>query len=165
MIGRTFGVHEHEPDFEIIPEGFRDHVTALREALIDGSPPVVALTPDLCCRGALMHNESADYVLVVFEPISRRDSKGRLDAFGLTRREHQVAELVLDGLGNRTIAARVGVSENTVESHIKRVLTKARAIARGIRLKNPRRFGLSRAATCDRRAALAPPRNVRSSGA
>jgi DNA-binding CsgD family transcriptional regulator len=42
----------------------------------------------------------------------------------LTARERQVALLVADGLANRVIADRLGVSERTVESHVRNVLTK-----------------------------------------
>jgi len=61
---------------------------------------------------------------------SSRRPRHRLAAYALTQRESEVAELVLDGLGNRAIADRLHVSENTVESHIKRVLTKARTPSR-----------------------------------
>lgn len=124
ILGELYGAIGREEDFKTIPEPFRDRVSALRHALETGTPAIVTLTPELCCRGALMHSDAGDYVLVMFESISRGASRRRLDSYRLTRRERQVAELVLDGLGNRAIATRLRVSENTVESHIKRVLTK-----------------------------------------
>jgi DNA-binding NarL/FixJ family response regulator len=125
-----FGIAGRADDFSVMPEGFRRHVRALREAIGAAAPPVSALTPDLCCRGTLLHSEAGDYLLVTFESIARRRPRHRLAAYGLTQRESEVAELVLDGLGNRAIADRLHVSENTVESHIKRVMTKARAPSR-----------------------------------
>jgi DNA-binding CsgD family transcriptional regulator len=42
----------------------------------------------------------------------------------LTARERQIALLLADGLTNRTIADRLAVSERTVESHVRNLLTK-----------------------------------------
>ena len=65
------------------------------------------------------------YLLVLFEPASRRNMvQHTLDACGLTPREHEVASLVLEGLTNRTIADRLTLAEYTVETHVKRILTK-----------------------------------------
>ena len=130
LMREQFGLAGRADDFAVIPEIFRRHVRALRKALASGEPPVSAVTPDLCCRGELMQSEAGEYLLISFEPIARRRPRHRLAAYRLTHRESEVAELVLEGLGNRAIAARLHVSENTVESHIKRVLTKARAPSR-----------------------------------
>jgi len=42
----------------------------------------------------------------------------------LSRRERQVADLVAEGLTDRAIAAQLGVSARTAESHVARILTK-----------------------------------------
>ena len=42
----------------------------------------------------------------------------------LTTRERTVAELVSDGLSNRQIAARLYLSERTVETHVSAILAK-----------------------------------------
>jgi DNA-binding NarL/FixJ family response regulator len=42
----------------------------------------------------------------------------------LTRREREVARLVLDGLKNREIGAELRISEHTVEHHVTAVLAK-----------------------------------------
>ncbi len=49
---------------------------------------------------------------------------GGADADVLTAREREVALLVADGLPNRVIAERLAVSERTVETHVRNVLTK-----------------------------------------
>jgi DNA-binding CsgD family transcriptional regulator len=49
---------------------------------------------------------------------------GGADADVLTAREREVALLVADGLANRVIAKRLAVSERTVESHVRNVMTK-----------------------------------------
>lgn len=43
---------------------------------------------------------------------------------GLTRREHEVAELVADGLTNRQIAATLFISERTADSHLEQIRQK-----------------------------------------
>jgi DNA-binding NarL/FixJ family response regulator len=57
----------------------------------------------------------------------------------LTRRELEVLQLIGNGLGNREIAHRLHVSEETVKTHVQRLLrklratTRAHAVARGLR--------------------------------
>jgi ATP/maltotriose-dependent transcriptional regulator MalT len=59
---------------------------------------------------------------------------------GLTTREHEVLTLVADGLHNREIAGRLGVSEHTVKFHLGAVFgklgasTRTEAVQKGLRL-------------------------------
>lgn len=50
--------------------------------------------------------------------------QGGVPSAGLSRREREVLELLVDGLSNRTIAERLYVSVNTVRNHVQRVITK-----------------------------------------
>jgi DNA-binding response OmpR family regulator len=58
---------------------------------------------------------------------------------GLTRREHEVLELLGEGLAQREIAQRLGIASRTVGSHVERILVKldvhsrAHAVARAYR--------------------------------
>src|SRR5688500_6690524 len=58
----------------------------------------------------------------------------------LTTREHDVLALVADGLANRDIAARLGISDHTVKFHLASIFgklgvsTRTEAVQRGLRL-------------------------------
>lgn len=54
----------------------------------------------------------------------------RIEALGLTPRELEVLQLIADGLSTREMADRLFVSENTVKTHISRVLDKLGASRR-----------------------------------
>jgi DNA-binding NarL/FixJ family response regulator len=45
-------------------------------------------------------------------------------SLSLTRREHEVAELVARGLTNRDIATQLYLSERTAQNHVQHILTK-----------------------------------------
>ncbi|HEX7284793.1 MAG TPA: response regulator transcription factor [Candidatus Angelobacter sp.] len=92
--------------------------------------------------------EAADAGLVLLHPTSARNLiAGRLANFSndedevehLTAREREVLRLIGDGLGNKQIAARLGVSEHTAKFHTSSILGKlavtnrTEAVAEGIR--------------------------------
>jgi DNA-binding CsgD family transcriptional regulator len=51
----------------------------------------------------------------------------RLEALGITPREHEILTLIAAGLSNREIAEKLFVSENTVKTHSSRLFTKLNA--------------------------------------
>jgi DNA-binding NarL/FixJ family response regulator len=66
----------------------------------------------------------------------------RTDTVGgtvLTNREREILELLADGLGNKQIAARLGISPNTVKTHLEvmfeklGVSSRAEAVATGVK--------------------------------
>jgi non-specific serine/threonine protein kinase len=61
-------------------------------------------------------------------PADRR--LGPAGAVRLTRREHEIAELVADGLTNAAIAARLGIARRTADTHVSNVLRKLGAPSR-----------------------------------
>lgn len=88
----------------------------------------------------------ADVVLVARSPGVRPQVRSASDAVGtleresvLTTREREILELLSDGLGNKQIAARLGISTNTVKTHVELlfekldVSTRAEAVARGVK--------------------------------
>ncbi len=57
----------------------------------------------------------------------------------LSPRESEVLALLAEGLGNKEIATRLGISENTIKFHVSSIMDKldagsrTEAVARGIR--------------------------------
>jgi len=88
---------------------------------------------------------SADVVLVARDAAdsspSAHDEVGAAGQTGasLTNREREILALLADGLGNKQIAARLGISTNTVKTHLELLFEKigvssrAEAVATGVR--------------------------------
>ena len=66
----------------------------------------------------------------------------RLEQFGITRREHEILQLVAAGLSTREIAERLFVSENTVKTHTGRLLAKLDSRRRTQAIQRAREAGL-----------------------
>ena len=78
----------------------------------------LTLASGFCLRASLLGGQTKPYLLMLFEPASRLDERN------LSRRELEVATLVLNGLSNREIASKLSLAPNTVEGHLKRIFTK-----------------------------------------
>jgi len=90
-------------------------------------------------------NSSAEVVLVArdaedFAPGSQGDVRGAGPSVAsLTNREREILALLADGLANKQIAARLGISTNTVKTHLELLFDKigvssrAEAVAMGVR--------------------------------
>jgi DNA-binding CsgD family transcriptional regulator len=69
---------------------------------------------------------------VIIEPSEPLDIAPLIvQAYGLTRRESDVAMLVLHGLSTAQISARLHISENTVQDHLKAIFDKVGVRSRG----------------------------------
>lgn len=72
------------------------------------------------------------HVAVVVEPATPAEiAPFILLAYGLTRREAEVAQLALQGKSNKVLARELRISENTVEDHLKAILGKVGVGTRG----------------------------------
>jgi DNA-binding CsgD family transcriptional regulator len=68
--------------------------------------------------------------------------RARLEAVGITPREHEILTLMALGLSNREIAERLCVSENTVKTHSSRVFDKLHAKRRTQAVRLAKEAGL-----------------------
>lgn len=63
-------------------------------------------------------------------------------SLGITERERQVLQLLADGRSNKEIAARLGLSPNTVKTHVARLFEKLRVARRTEAILLARELGL-----------------------
>ena len=61
---------------------------------------------------------------------------------GLTRREHEVLDLVVAGRTNPEIAAQLVIAQKTVDHHVSAVLAKLGVASRGAAASRARKLGL-----------------------
>ena len=99
--------------------------------------------------GAALADIAGDIELVVVarEPREGSRLRGALDhdaasAPVLTRREREILALLADGLGNKQIAARLGISTNTVKTHLELLFDKLGASTRTEAVTAAARMGL-----------------------
>lgn len=76
-------------------------------------------------EGAAMDSGTAIAYALEERPAARGTAAPpRADLSRLTKREHQIAELVAAGLTNQEIASRLVISRRTVDSHVEHILSK-----------------------------------------
>ncbi|WP_273941740.1 ATP-binding protein [Kutzneria chonburiensis] len=80
-------------------------------------------TQKACLENGRRMSRDAAIALALGETAAT-DGKASTDAGPLTNREAEVARLVADGLSNKQIAARLLISDHTVDSHLRRILSK-----------------------------------------
>ena len=61
---------------------------------------------------------------------ARRKSAGDGDPVALTLRQKQVVQLLLEGLSNKEIAHRLGITESTVKVHVRSIMGRAGVMSR-----------------------------------
>ena len=125
-------------------EGARSHLSAaLRQTeAMHALPYQVLVLAELAALGDASAAERARSLAgrLGMDPVLQR--LGAPDPGPLSRRETEIAALVADGLSNAAIAARLVLSERTVENHVSSVLRKLDLTSRaGIASWHARRFG------------------------
>jgi DNA-binding NarL/FixJ family response regulator len=105
-------------------------------ARLNGSMVVVAEFPTL--GAARVAEIGADAILLAAEP----DEHEASIVEPLTSREIQVLELLAEGLPNKAIAARLGISDQTVKFHVASISGKLGAANRTDAVRRAVRRGL-----------------------
>jgi len=67
------------------------------------------------------------WLILVVEPVAELsvDERSALERFPLTEREFEVARLVVQGLSNEKIAHNMGISPETVKTHVRSIFEKS----------------------------------------
>ena len=162
------GVAAYLPDVIVWDLGWEPSAALERLAdLKDEAIPIVALIADEAhaneawiagARGLLLRSASGDNLaaaliavargLVVLDPAlgtAMLAARSRLDAppiEELTARERQVLQALAEGLANKAIALRLGISEHTVKFHVNAIMTKLGAQSRTEAVVRATRLGL-----------------------
>jgi DNA-binding CsgD family transcriptional regulator len=104
---------------------------------------------EVVAAGAAVGDVAGDIELVVVAREPRGGSRltGALDhdaasAPVLTRREQEILALLADGFGNKQIAARLGISTNTVKTHLELLFDKLDVSSRTEAVTAAARMGL-----------------------
>jgi DNA-binding CsgD family transcriptional regulator len=69
-------------------------------------------------------------------------NSAQLAELGITKREHEILQLIAEGLSNREIGERLFVSENTVKTHSSRLFDKMSVNRRVQAVQKARALGL-----------------------
>jgi DNA-binding CsgD family transcriptional regulator len=91
----------------------------------------------------LIGEGAARFALMVEPRGTRRPLFDAAERFGLTMREVEVLEMIVDGASNREIAAALHIVEGTVQEHVRNICRKTQARRRGDLLA--RVFGIEEA--------------------
>jgi DNA-binding CsgD family transcriptional regulator len=102
----------------------RAGVRAARPEPFDHRVPLGDELEDVA-HASRLDGAGAGRIAVVVEPCAPRATVAiRLAAYGLSRREAEVARLVLRGSSTRAISAALHISPHTVQDHLKNVFDK-----------------------------------------
>lgn len=111
----------------------------VRGILLQSAPPDALVTALLALAAGLSVLPPRVAAALAPEPILG-EGPGATDT--LTPREAEVLNLIAEGLPNKTIAARLSISEHTVKFHVNAILTKLGAQSRTEAVVRATRLGL-----------------------
>ena len=105
--------------------------------MIDPDSPSVIVAAPAALRARVRDALDAAGIAVVFA-----DDEEEIPGGHMTPRERQVLDLLGDGLSNRAIAERLGISDHTVKFHVAAVYGKLGATTRAEAVRRAFRRGL-----------------------
>jgi len=132
---------ELPPAVLLLPGG--EHFEEARRAggrgllLRDADGEVLALAAQSARRGLIMIDPALEGL-----PLPEQPHGARPSGVELTERELDVLRLAAEGLANKAIAARLGISDHTVKFHLNSVLRKLGAQSRTDAVVRATRLGL-----------------------
>ena len=111
-------------------------------ARIPSGMEIVGEAPTMAAARAMPLESEADAILVSVAPFERDSQLNEVIADPLTPRELQVLALMAEGLPNKTIAERLGISDQTVKFHVASIGGKLNAVNRTDAVRQGVRRGL-----------------------
>jgi two-component system nitrate/nitrite response regulator NarL len=126
---------EHYPDIKIIALSMYVEHTNIKKMLEVGVHGYVYKNADSATllnaiTTVMQHDyyveDEAQYILTEYLAKKKDESKGyhKFKKFELTKREKEIVSLIIDGLTNNEIAKSLFVSNRTIDTHRKNVLSK-----------------------------------------
>lgn len=123
--GPAFVLLAEDEDSAAVARGLRSGLRAALPRHASAGEIVAAI--EAAAQGLVVLHPDMLASLSGTEPVRR--SPGELDG-ALTLREIQVLRMLAEGLANKNIAFRLGISEHTVKFHISSIFTKLNASSR-----------------------------------
>lgn len=114
-----------------ITEALADIASADRRNEIEPLSITWVPVPRLLVRATLLHGPDGSCIAVSFERLQvRSDVRQTGEHYGLSNREIEIAELLVQGLSTEHIAQRLSIARNTVREHMKHIHAKLRVSSR-----------------------------------
>ncbi len=95
----------------------------------DARPEEIVEAVEAAAAGLVVLHPQVSQTLLPLLPAPARSATAPIGG-ALTPREIEVLGMLAEGLGNKTIARRLGISEHTVKFHVGSILTKLNASSR-----------------------------------
>lgn len=126
-VAATYAIHQKRSDIKILALTAHTQDGIVQKVLQAGAIGYVlkSSSPDELVNA--IHSAIAGQVILSPEAVQSILQIRHIDqdaGFGFTEREHEVLQLMIDGLGNNAIAERLHVSPLTIKSHVSNILSK-----------------------------------------
>ncbi|MGL5877820.1 MAG: response regulator transcription factor [Xenococcaceae cyanobacterium] len=115
-------------DRDRLPELLRSGVKAILPR--SASAEEILQAVEAVATGLVVLHADAIDILLTLLPISERVVEATPPLQALTSREIEVLGMLAEGLGNKAIAKRLGISEHTVKFHVSSIFSKLNASSR-----------------------------------
>ncbi len=121
-------VRKDHPDVMVVVIAEDTEFAFIRMAVKEGANSVCMMSQILTSLPRILGKLVEGHAIMPTEILRRLTSE---NADALSRREHEILALLVDGLTNFQISARLGLSENTVKYYLKAIYQKLDVNSRG----------------------------------
>src|SRR6056297_1402630 len=121
-------VHKDHPEVMVVVVAEDSEFAFIRAAVKAGANSVCMMSQILTSLPRILGKLVEGHSIVPTDILRKLTSE---NADSLSRREHEILALLVDGLTNFQISARLGLSENTVKYYLKAIYQKLDVSSRG----------------------------------